>query len=125
MKQTKSVEDYLEAILMITEEKGHCRSIDVATQLNFSKPSVSVAVRNLENDGSVIRADDGSLLLTEKGERIARETLAKHRFLTGFFIDIGVSPETAERDACGMEHAISRESFDKLRQWYSSLTQKS
>ena len=124
MKQTKSVEDYLEAILMITEQKGYCRSIDVATHLHFSKPSVSVAVRNLESDGSVTRAEDGSLLLTEKGLRIARDTLSRHRFLTAFFIAIGVSPETAENDACGMEHSISQESFERFRAWYTSLNQQ-
>ncbi len=120
MKMTKSVEDYLEAILMIQEEKGICRSIDVATHLGFSKPSVSVAVRNLEADGSVARADDGSLLLTDKGRRIAEDTLARHRFLTEFFTDIGVDPEVAENDACGMEHSISEESFRRFREWYTA-----
>ncbi len=124
MKQTKSVEDYLEAILMIQQEKGICRSIDVAVRLNYSKPSVSVAVRNLENDGSVTRAADGSLLLTEKGLAVAEGVLERHRFLTQFFCDIGVNPETAENDACGMEHSISQESFECFRKWYNQTVQK-
>ena len=125
MKQTKSVEDYLEAILMIQEQKGICRSVDVANHLNFSKPSVSVAVRNLEMDGSVTRQKDGSLSLTEKGRKIAEEILERHRFLTAFFSDLGVSPEIAERDACGMEHSISDESFDRFRNWYLSVRAES
>ena len=120
MKQTKSVEDYLEAILMIQQEKGICRSIDVANHLNYSKPSVSVAMRNLENDGSVTRGTDGSLLLTEKGKAIAESVLDRHRFLTHLFCAIGVSPDIAESDACGMEHSVSEESFMKLRAWYDA-----
>ena len=121
MKQTKSVEDYLEAILMIEEEKGIVRSVDVAAHLNYSKPSVSIAMHNLEEDGSVKRGDDGRLLLTERGRAIAEQTLARHRFLTGFLEDIGVDADVAERDACGMEHSISAETFDHLREWYSAL----
>ena len=118
MKQTKSVEDYLEAILMIEEEKGIVRSVDVAAHLNYSKPSVSIAMHNLEEDGSVKRGDDGRLLLTEKGRAIAEQTLARHRFLTSFLEEIGVSPEVAERDACGMEHSVSDESFELIRARY-------
>lgn len=121
MKQTRSVEDYLEAILMIRQEKGICRSIDVASRLNYSKPSVSVAMRNLEHAGLIARAADSSLLLTKKGEQIAEGVLERHRFLTRFFCEIGVDPETAENDACGMEHSISEKSFDCLRLWYDGL----
>lgn len=120
MKLTKSVEDYLEAILMIQQEKGICRSVDVATHLNYSKPSVSVAMRNLENDGSITRGDDGSLVLTAKGLAIAENVLDRHRFLTSFFREIGVDPVVAEEDACGMEHSVSEETFSKLRIWYDS-----
>ena len=118
MKKTKSIEDYLEAILMIQEEKGTCRSVDIANRLSYSKPSVSVAVRNLEQDGSITRGKDGSILLTEKGEAIARNILDRHRFLTSFFVSIGVDPQVAEADACGMEHSISDESFQCFREWY-------
>lgn len=105
---------------MIQQEKGICRSIDVATHLNYSKPSVSVAMHNLENDGSITRAADGSLLLTDKGLAIAKSVLDRHRFLTSFFREIGVDPVVAEQDACGMEHSISEESFSKLRAWYEA-----
>ncbi len=118
MKQTRSVEDYLEAILMIEEEKGFCRAIDIAQRLNFSKPSVSVALRNLEGDGSVSRANDGSVRLTEKGRTIASGVLERHRLLTRFLTMLGVTPDVAETDACGMEHALSAESFERLREWF-------
>ena len=117
MKRTQSVEDYLEAILMVQEEKGTCRAIDIAQHLGFSKPSVSVALRNLENDGSVLRGNDGSVQLTEKGRAIAESVLDRHRFLTNFLIMVGVDPATAEEDACGMEHTLSAESFERFREW--------
>ncbi len=122
MKRTQSVEDYLEAILMVQEEKGFCRAIDIAQRLGYSKPSVSVALRNLENDGSVRRGNDGSVQLTEKGRDIAASVLERHRFLTRFLTSLGVSPETAEEDACGMEHALSAESFGRFREWFENTT---
>ncbi len=117
MKHTRSVEDYLEAVLMIQQEKGSCRAIDIAQHLGFSKPSVSVALRNLEDDGSIARENDGTVQLTEKGLAVARGVLSRHRFLTGFFTAIGVPPEVAEEDACGMEHSVSEETFSALRDW--------
>jgi Mn-dependent DtxR family transcriptional regulator len=111
----RSSEDYLEAILMIREKKGSCRSVDVATHLGFSKPSVSVAVSKLEENGCVERRDDGQLMLTEKGMAIARNTLDKHHLLTALFCALGVSPDTAEHDACLIEHSLSEETYEKLR----------
>ena len=111
----RSSEDYLEAILMIREKKGSCRSIDVATQLGFSKPSVSIAVTKLVENGCVERREDGQLLLTEKGMTIARSTLDKHHLLTDLFCALGVSAETAEHDACLVEHSLSEETYEKLR----------
>ncbi|MBR5344696.1 MAG: metal-dependent transcriptional regulator [Clostridia bacterium] len=121
MKRTQSVEDYLEAILMVQEEKGTCRAIDIAQHLGFSKPSVSVALRNLEKDGSVLRGNDGSVQLTEKGRAIAESVLDRHRFLTNFLIMVGVDPATAEEDACGMEHTLSAESFERFRAWVEKV----
>ena len=117
MKETKSVQDYLEAILVIQEEQGHCRSVDVANHLGFSKPSVSIAMRNLEQEGYVSRSEEGYLLLTERGVKVAAGTLGRHRLLKALLISIGVSPEVAEEDACGMEHALSEESFARLKEW--------
>ena len=111
-------DDYLEAILMITREKGHCRSINIAETLDATKPSVSVAVQKLIEDG-LIRMDDEKLIhFTEKGRTLAELTLAKHNYLKSFLMNAGVEEETAEREACAMEHGISEESFEKLRATY-------
>lgn len=115
MDGRRSSEDYLEAILMIREKKGSCRSIDVATHLGFSKPSVSVAVSKLVESGCVERRNDGQLLLTEKGMAIARSTLDKHQLLTDLFCALGVGADTAEHDACLIEHHLSEETYEKLR----------
>ena len=114
----RSSEDYLEAILMIREKKGNCRSVDVATHLGFSKPSVSVAVSKLVDSGCVERREDGQLLLTEKGMTIARNTLDKHHLLTELFCALGVTAETAEHDACLIEHSLSEETYEKLRAFW-------
>lgn len=116
----RSSEDYLEAILMIRQAKGSCRSVDVAAHLGFSKPSVSVAVSKLVDSGCLQRMDDGQLVLTEKGMAIASATLNKHHLLTDLFCALGVSPETAERDACLIEHHLSEETYEKLRSFWQS-----
>lgn len=114
----RSSEDYLEAILMIREAKGSCRSVDVAAHLGFSKPSVSVAVGKLVESGCVERWEDGQLLLTDKGMAIARHTLDKHHLLTELFCALGVGAETAEHDACLIEHSLSNETYEKLRAFW-------
>lgn len=114
----RSSEDYLEAILMIREAKGSCRSVDVAAHLGFSKPSVSVAVGKLVESGCVERWEDGQLLLTDKGMAIARHTLDKHHLLTELFCALGVGAETAEHDACLIEHSLSDETYEKLRAFW-------
>ncbi|MBO4853917.1 MAG: metal-dependent transcriptional regulator [Oscillospiraceae bacterium] len=117
----RSSEDYLEAILMIREKRGSCRSVDVAAHLGFSKPSVSVAVSKLVDSGCVERLDDGQLVLTDKGMEIARHTLDKHHLLTEMFCKMGVSPDTAEHDACLIEHSLSEETYEKIRVFWNSL----
>ena len=116
----RSSEDYLEAILMIRQAKGSCRSVDVAAHLGFSKPSVSVAVSKLVDSGCLQRMADGQLVLTEKGMAIASSTLDKHHLLTDLFCSLGVSPETAEHDACLIEHHLSEETYEKLRGFWQS-----
>ena len=116
----RSSEDYLEAILMIRQAKGSCRSVDVAAHLGFSKPSVSVAVGKLVDSGCLLRMEDGQLVLTEKGMAIASNTLDKHHLLTELFCTLGVSPDTAEHDACLIEHHLSEETYEKLRNFWQS-----
>ena len=111
-------DDYLEAILMITQEKGHCRSIHIAETLDVTKPSVSVAVGKLIEGGLIKMNDDKTIHFTEEGLQLAELTLSKHNYLKRFLMNAGIDAETAEREACAMEHGISEESFLKLKVAY-------
>ena len=112
----KSGEDYLEAILMIQKEKGSCRSIDIVRLLGVSKPSVSVAMGLLRNEGMITTNEDGYMSFTDKGYAVATDIYARHVLLTDFLVSIGVNEETAMKDACEIEHDISRETFDRLKE---------
>ena len=115
MKLHASGEDYLEAILILHKQKGVVRSVDVARHMDVSKPSVSHAVTTLR-DGGFLTMDDGFFLhLTDIGREVAEQIYEKHRFFTDRLIEAGVDPETAERDACRIEHVISEESFQRLK----------
>lgn len=118
----KSGEDYLEAILMVQEARGACRSVDVAHHLGVSKPSVSVAMGHLRDDGMVVMDQDGFLCLTEAGRAIASEIYTRHRVLTDFFRSIGVSSQIAEEDACKIEHDLSAETFQRLTEYIRSTS---
>ena len=107
----QSGEDYLEAILVLRQEKGIVRSIDVAQKLGFSKPSVSRAMSVLRTNGYIVMEKSGSITLTEEGEAVARTMYERHRLLTGWLTALGVSPEIAAQDACRIEHALSDETF--------------
>lgn len=116
MKIQESAENYLEAILMITNEKGSCRSIDVAQFLEFSKPSVSRAMGLLRENGYVLMDNNGLLSLTDKGKTIADKILERHELLTKWLVNLGVSEKIAQEDACRIEHVISVETFDKIKE---------
>lgn len=120
MKLQESGEDYLEAILILKQEKGLVRAIDVARRLDFSKPSVSRAVKLLREDGDLTVGEDGSLELTDKGREIAERIYERHRLLTLWFTELGVSAHQATADACRVEHDISAETFQKLKEHFSS-----
>ena len=113
-------DDYLEAILNITRAKGYCRSIDVATELDVSKPSVSVAVGKLQEAGLIVLDEDKHIRLTDEGRRLAELTDAKHRYLKAVLMSVGVEEETAEREACAIEHAVSSDTFQKLMSAFPS-----
>ena len=121
MKILESAENYLEAILMIREEIGMVRAIDVVNQLGFSKPSVSVAMKNLETNDFIKRNKDGFIFLTESGEEIAEMIFERHKLLTDLFVRLGVSEETAREDACKIEHDLSEETFDCIKKAYSDI----
>lgn len=113
----ESGEDYLEAILMIKKRSGNVRSIDVARELSFSKPSVSVAMKNLKTSNYITVDENGFINLTEAGQEIADKIYERHTFLTNWLTSLGVSPEVAAEDACKMEHAISSESFSAIKKY--------
>ncbi|MBQ2642261.1 MAG: metal-dependent transcriptional regulator [Eubacterium sp.] len=115
MKSNESSEDYLETILILSERQEHVRSVDIANEMGFKKPSVSVAMKNLRNNGHITVDEDGFITLTEKGTAIARRTYERHQFFTDYLIKIGVDPTVAADDACRLEHVISEESFDALK----------
>lgn len=114
MELHASGEDYLEPILILQKQCGMVRSVDVARQMSVSKPSVCQAVAVLRDGGFLTIDEDHFLYLTDEGRKIAEEIYARHRFFTERLIAAGVDPETAEADACRLEHAISSESFSKL-----------
>ena len=115
MELRASGEDYLEAVLVLQKQKGIVRSVDVARHMDVSKPSVCHAVATLKN-GGFLTMDDGFFLhLTNIGREVAEQIYEKHRFFTERLIAAGVDPETAEADACRIEHVISDESFERLK----------
>ena len=107
----ESAEDYLEQILMLLEKKGHARSIDIAVGLNVTKPSVSVAMKKLRENGYISMSSDSLISLTDKGYAIARKIYDRHQALTKYLIQIGVPEKLAREDACKIEHDLSEESF--------------
>ena len=113
----KSAEDYLEQILILREQKGYARSIDIAAGLSVSKPSVSFAMKQLRENGYITMDEANYISLTEKGAAIAGTIYARHKALTTFLIRLGVSPETAREDACKLEHDISPDTFDAIRRY--------
>ena len=115
MKIHESAENYLETILVIGNRKPQVRSIDIANELNFSKPSVSVAMKNLRENGYIRMDDQGHITLTESGMEIANTMYERHVMLTNWLIYLGVNPKTAAADACRMEHVVSAESFAAIK----------
>ena len=121
MKIQESAENYLESILVLEERLGNVRSIDVANELGFSKPSVSYAMKQFRENHLVTMDENSFLHLTEEGRRIAESTYEKHELLTRFFTFLGVDSETAAEDACRVEHAISEETFQRLKEHAEEL----
>lgn len=115
MKVQESAENYLETILILGRRKPHVRSIDIVNELNFSKPSVSVAMKNLRENGYVQMDDSGYITLTPSGRVIAEKIYERHTLLTAWLIRLGVNEETAQEDACRIEHVISSESFEAIK----------
>ena len=115
MELHESAEDYLEAILMLREEKGYVRSVEVAEHLGVSKPSVSVAVKKLRDNGYLEPEDGAGLVLTEAGMKIASRIYERHKILSRYLMMLGVDAETARADACKMEHDLSEQSYHAIK----------
>ena len=111
----ESAEDYLEKILMLQEQKGSVRSIDIAVAMGFSKPSVSVAMKNLRENGYIHMDDQGHITLTQTGQDIADKMYERHIMLSNWLIYLGVDEKTAVEDACKIEHVLSSQSFQAIK----------
>ena len=120
MKNMESAENYLETILMLKAKNGSVRSIDIAHELEFSKPSVSVAMKRLRESGHITVEDGGLIELTEDGKALAESIYERHVVLSEALEAIGVSPDVASEDACRIEHYISQETFDKIKEHFTS-----
>ena len=115
MKTHESAENYLETILILYKRKGSVRSIDIVHELGYSKPSVSVAMKNLREQNMISVGSGGLISLTEQGLAVASSMYERHNLLSDWLIEMGVNRETAAEDACRIEHVISAESFEALR----------
>lgn len=115
MQIHESAENYLETILVLRQRLGKVRSIDIASELSYSKPSVSVAMKNLRNNGYIEMDPEGYITLLNKGRQIAEKIYERHTLLTDWLSALGVNPETAAEDACRIEHVISEEAFQALK----------
>ena len=124
MQIHESAEDYLETILLLHLRNGQVRSIDIVNEMGYSKPSISVAMKRLRENGYITMDRDGLITLTPSGMDIASRMLDRHHTLTKFLMELGVDAKTAEEDACKMEHDISQESFEKIKAHYNNFIKR-
>jgi DtxR family transcriptional regulator, Mn-dependent transcriptional regulator len=117
MTVNESAENYLETILILSNNSPVVRSIDVATELNYKKSSVSVAMKNLRKKEYITISDEGYIFLTEAGKKIANMVYEKHTFLSGWLELLGVDSKIASEDACRIEHVISNDSFEAIKKY--------
>ncbi|HHU05850.1 MAG TPA: metal-dependent transcriptional regulator [Clostridiales bacterium] len=115
MKIQESAENYLETILILQQKNANVRSIDIANELQFSKASISVAMKRLRENGYIEMDELGLITLTDKGYKIAKNMYDRHKVITGWLVSIGVDEKTAAEDACRIEHVISQETFDRIK----------
>lgn len=115
MEIHESAEDYLETILILKERAGQVRSIDIATEMHYSKPSISVAMKKLRESGYIEIDKEGYITLTASGHAVASNIYNRHKVLTAFFVSLGVNEKTAAEDACKIEHDLSEETFEKIK----------
>lgn len=119
-KIQESAENYLETILVLKERNGTVRSVDIAAEMGFSKPSVSVAMRNLREQECITMGDDGLISLTDKGRSIAESVYERHTLFTQWLVSLGVDQTIAAQDACRIEHVLSKETFEAIKRHVES-----
>ena len=119
MADNESQEMYLETILRIRKRKGSVRAIEIAEALGYSKPSVSRAVGIMKKDGFITVRSDGLIELTESGQKKAENILGRHKSLTEMFVKMGLNPENAEENACRVEHVITEEAFEAIKNYFN------
>lgn len=118
MNRFESKEDYLERILMLSQNNDLVRAIDIANDMNYSKPSVSIALKKLKNEGFITVCEQtGNVSLTKKGKEIALQVYERHQIISSFLIKIGVNEQVAKEDACKIEHDISKETLQRLKEF--------
>lgn len=115
MKTNESTENYLETILILSKKLPVVRSVDIANELGFKKPSVSIAMKNLKEKEYITVMEQGYIFLTESGREIAEMIYERHEFLTGWLVSMGVDEKIAAEDACRIEHVVSKESFEAIK----------
>ena len=120
----ESAENYLEAILVIKKNKGYVRSIDIAHELNITKPSVSVAMKHFREEEYITIDKDGGILLTEKGRKIAESVYERHQIIAKALMAIGVDEDVAYEDSCKIEHDVSEQTFEKLKEYLEKIQKK-
>lgn len=116
----ESAENYLETILMLQKKMGSVRSIDIVNELNFSKPSISVAMKHLKEKEYIEMDSKGIITLTLKGRNVAEQIYERHQLIAKILIQLGVNPDTAYEDSCKIEHDLSQESYDKIKDYYNT-----
>ena len=119
MQMQEAAQMYLETIYVLQQEKGFVRSVDISNQMGYSRPTISEWMNKLQENGLIVKKGDGGIELTEEGEEIAKSVYERHTLLTKLFESIGVSPEVASEDACRVEHYISEETFEALKEHYN------
>jgi len=118
VKIQESAENYLETILVLRQRIGNVRSIDIVNEMNFSKPSISYAMKQLRENGYILMDESGYITLTDKGMEIAERIYERHKVLTDYLISLGVDEDVAREDACRIEHVISPKSFEMIKKAY-------
>ena len=124
MRITEATENYMEAILVLSEHLDSVRAVDIANYLGFSKPTISQYMKQYVQQGLVSVGSDGHIHLTDEGRKVAEATLERHRIISAIFMALGVSEEVALEDACKVEHDLSEETFNCIKRYYMEHIRK-